>query len=137
MVFFPGGFPGRFPRQSPGGPPSRFPWLPGFPGQPGGGPNFPGGASNVPPPPQHMINQFQFLNQNPEQAQSFLQQQGGVTTFAAGCEGRWTIIFLRNGQVFLMYVLSTNVYGSTTGIIWPNFTFGSFPSSAIAAYSCF
>ncbi|CAL8895663.1 hypothetical protein C2W59_02040 [Bacillus pumilus] len=45
-------------------------------------------------------------------------------------------MFMRNGQVFLMYVLSSQPFGRTTGFIWPNFTFGSFPSSSILAYSC-
>ena len=137
MVNFPGGFPPRFPGGPPGpprppgppGPPGPFPWIPGQ----GIPPNNPGGLGN--PPPQ-LINQFNLLSQNPAQAQSLLQPQGGIETFAAGCDGRWTIILLRNGQLFLMYVLSSNVFGNTTGIIWPNFTLGSFPSSAISFYSC-
>jgi len=167
MVNFPGGFPGRFPggsssmpQRSPGGfpfpvippsssggflppvrppsspggfpPPGRPPGTPGFPGQ-----GIPGGAGNVPGPSRQVINQFNLLSQNPAQAQTLLQSPGEVTRFAAGCDGRWTIILLRNGQLFLMYVLSSNVYGNTMGIIWPNFTIGSFPSSAIAAYSCY
>ena len=155
MVNFPGGFPGRFPGGFPGRPPgppgpppgppgpppgppppprppSWFPWNPIGPGQ-----GFPGGAGNPPPPTSQVINQYQLLSRNPAQAQSLLQTQGGVATFAAGCNGRWTIILLRNGQLFLMYVISSNVVGNTVGIIWPNFTFGSFPSSSIAAYSCY
>ena len=132
---FPGGMPGRFPSGGQGGFPGGFPMPPGFPGQPSGRPPSPGGSATPPPPSQQMINQFQSLSRNPAQAQSMLQQ-GGVSTFAAGCDGRWTIILLRNGQLFLMYVLSASVTGNTTGIIWPNYTFGSFPSSAIAFYSC-
>ena len=144
----PGGFPGpgRFPGQGPGqGPIPGMPGIPGFPGQGGQGPGFPGqggpnrfpGGVGYPPPPQHLINQFNTYSQNPAQAQILLQRQGGgIQTFSAGCEGRWTIVLLRNGQLFLMYVISSSVFGNTFGIIWPNFTFGSFPSSAIAAYSC-
>lgn len=91
----------------------------------------------IPPPPPQLISRFQTFSQNPAQAQRMLQPQGGLTTFAAGCDGRWTIVLLRNGQLFLMYVFSSSVFGNTTGIIWPNFTFASFPSSAIAAYSCY
>ena len=147
------GFPGMpgFPGQGGQGPRPGFPGQgqgPGFPGQGGQGPGFPGfpgqggqgqGArpgAGYPPPPPHLINQFNTYSQNPAQAQLMLQSQGGIQTFAAGCEGRWTIVLLRNGQLFLMYVISSSVYGNTVGIIWPNFTFGSFPSSAIAAYSC-
>ena len=159
MVNFPGGFPGRFPGSSPsrppappgppgGGPPNRPPMPPGppagrppapprFPGQ-GFPPNtIPGGVGNPPPPPRELINEYNVLSQNPLQAQSRLQMQGDVARFAAGCDGRWTIILLRNGQLFLMYVLSSNVFGNTMGLIWPFFTFGSFPSSSIAAYSCY
>ncbi len=147
-----GGFPGGFPGGGQGGFPGGFPGggQGGFPGGfPGGGQGgfpggFPGGgqgqgSSTTPPPPsQQTINRYQSIRQNPAQAQSMLQQggQSGITRFAAGCDGRWTIVLLRNGQLFLMYVLSSNVTGNTTGIIWPNYTFGSFPSSAIAAYSC-
>ena len=161
MVNFPGGFPIRFPGGNQGVPPGRFPSPGGFPGRPGQGPDFPGGpgvpgqgpgfpggpgfgqggninpgGGGYPPPPQSIINQFNAYSQNPAQAQSLLQSQGGVQAFSAGCEGRWTIVLLRNGQLFLMYVISSSVFGNTVGIIWPNFTFGSFPSSAIAAYSC-
>ena len=146
MTFPPGGFPGGFRGGMPGGfpggqggfPGGGFPMPPGFPGQPGGGrppTPSPGGSATPPPPSQQMINQFQAASRNPAQAQSLLQQ-GGATRFAAGCDGRWTIVLLRNGQLFLMYVLSSSVTGNTTGIIWPNYTFGSFPSSAIASYSC-
>ena len=127
--------PGRPPM--PPGPPGRPPVPPRFPGQ-GLPPNtFPGGAGNPPPPPREVINEFNVLSQNPAQAQAMLQTQGDVARFAAGCDGRWTIILLRNGQLFLMYVLSSNVFGNTMGLIWPFFTFGSFPSSSIAAYSCY
>ncbi|WP_332649087.1 hypothetical protein [Lysinibacillus sp. 54212] len=135
----PGGFPGGFPGGGPGGFPGGFPGggPGGFPGGfPGGGPGSnQGGQVNPPPPSQQMIARYQYLNQNPAQAQSMLQPQG-VTTYAVGCDGRWTIVLLRNGQLLLMYVISANVSGNTTGIIWPNFTFASFPSSAILAYSC-
>ena len=158
MVNFPGGFPGRFPGSSPsrppappgppgGFPPSRPPMQPGPPGRQPAPPRFPGqgfppttipgGVSNPPPPPRELINEFNVLSQNPSQAPSRLQTHGDVTRFAAGCDGRWTIILLRNGQLFLMYVLSSNVFGNTMGLIWPFFTFGSFPSSSIAAYSCY
>lgn len=143
------GFPGGGPN-FPGGPGGR-PNPPGGPGFPGGGPNFPGGpdgrpnppggpgggSARPPSPPPQLINQFNYLQQNPTEASRMLQQQNNVQTFAAGCNGRWTIIRLWNGQLFLMYVLSTNVFGNTTGIIWPFFTFGSFPSSQIAFYQCF
>lgn len=136
---FPGGFPG--PGRFPGGTPGGFPGFPSTPSQPSNRPPNPSGSVTPPPPSQQTINQFQYLSQHPTQAQSMLLQQhgsqGGVTRFAAGCDGRWTTILLRNGQLFLMYVLSSNVTGNTTGIIWPNYTFGSFPSSAIAAYSCY
>lgn len=135
MVNFPGGFPGGFPGPPPGRPPGGPPRIPGFPSQPST--PTPGGMGNPPPPSPQMINRFQALNQNPAQAQSMLQPQGGITTFAAGCDGRWTIVLLRNGQLFLMYVFSSSVVGNTTGIIWPNFTFASFPSSSISAYSCY
>ena len=147
MVNFPGGFPIRFPGGNQGGQGPGFPGIPGFPGQ-GQGPGFPGfpgqggqgqgprPGAGYPPPPPHLINQFNTYSQNPAQAQLMLQSQGGIQTFSAGCEGRWTIVLLRNGQLFLMYVISSSVFGNTVGIIWPNFTFGSFPSSAIAAYSC-
>lgn len=164
MVNFPGGFPWQFPSNppmfppgfpgSPGGggnppmPRPTFPGggpnFPGGPGSPGGrpnppsGPGFPGGGSARPPsPPPQLINQYNYLQQNPSEASRMLQQQNDVQTFAAGCNGRWTIIRLWNGQIFLMYVLSTNIFGNTTGIIWPFFTFGSFPSSQIAFYQCF
>ena len=148
MVNFPGGFPNLpiFPPGFPGQP--GRPTSPGRPGFPGGGqgapgvPGFPGGgqgsgAGRPPAPPADVINQFNYLQQNPQESSRMLQQQSNVQTFAAGCNGRWTIIRLWNGQLFLMYVLSTNVFGNTTGLIWPFFTFGSFPSSQIAFYQCF
>lgn len=149
MTNFPGGFPGQNPGGFPNPSPGNF-TLPD-PGRrgggtspplwprpmPGGRPNFPGGPSIPAPPPEQLINRFQYLRQNPTQAVNMLQPQGDFQTFAAGCDGRWTIIRLWNGQLFLMFVLSTNVFGNTTGIIWPNFTFGSFPSSQIAYYQCF
>ena len=135
MVNFPGGFPGGPPPPGPGRPPGGP--SPPRPGRPPGGPPPPGGMGNPPPPPPQLINRFQTFNQNPALAQSMLQPQGGISTFAAGCDGRWTIVLLRNGQLFLMYVFSSSVVGNTTGIIWPNFTFASFPSSSIAAYSCY
>lgn len=144
MVNFPGWFPpgfpgggGNFPRPRPNFP-GGGPSFPGGRPTPPSEPGFPGGGSARPPsPPPQLINQFNYLQQNPEETSRMLQQQNNVQTFAAGCNGRWTIIRLWNGQLFLMYVLSTNVYGNTTGIIWPFFTFGSFPSSQIAFYQCF
>lgn len=125
-------FPGWQGPNFPGGP--NFPWGgPNFPG----GPNIPGGPATPPPPPEQLVSRFQYLRQNPSQAENMLQQQEDFRTFAAGCDGRWTIIRLWNGQLFLMFVMSTSVFGNTTGIIWPNFTFGSFPSSQIASYTCF
>lgn len=125
--------------------------FPGFPGA-GGGPVFPGPGSfpgmggfpgggqstegQPPAPSQQILSKFQQLNQNPSQAQGLLLSQGGATTFGVGCNRRWTIILLKNGQIFLMFVLSANPFGSTTGWIWPGFSFASFPSSRIAAYSC-
>lgn len=156
MVNFPGGFPWQPPSNRPGSQPG-FPGPPGgsspqpqrprpnFPGGgsifPGGGPNIPGGpgqqSGNPAPPPPQVISQFNYLQQNPTEANRMLQQQSNARSFAAGCNGRWTIIQLWNGQLFLMFVFSTNFLGNTTGIIWPNFTFGSFPSSQIAFYQCF
>ena len=98
MVNFPGGFPGG------------FTGLPGFPSQSGRPPtNNPGGFGNPPPPSRQTIDQFQSLSQNPAQAQSMLYPSG-PNTFAVGCEGRWTTVLLRNGQLFLMYVFSTNLF---------------------------
>nr|MDH3176967.1 hypothetical protein [Bacillus pumilus] len=92
------------------------------------------------PPPQHIVSQYQQALSQPQSMQSLISGQTGggqqLVQFAAGCNRRWTIVFMRNGQVFLMYVLSSQPFGRTTGFIWPNFTFGSFPSSSILAYSC-
>lgn len=132
MVNFPGGFPGRFPGNSPFFPPN----FPMQPNRPGGQPT-PGRQSGPGAPPPHIINQFNSLQQNPTNAPAMLRRQNDFQTFAVGCEGRWTIVQLWNGQLFLMFVLSTNIFGQTTGIIWPNFTFASFPSSQIAFYQCF
>lgn len=116
----------------------------GFPGLPFGGTGQgqgAGGQSVPPAPPQHIISQYQQAVSQPQSMQPLIagQSVGGsqqTVQFAAGCNRRWTIVFLRNGQVFLMYVLSSQPFGRTTGFIWPNFTFGSFPSSSILAYSC-
>lgn len=124
-------FPGGFPWGMPGIP--GIPGMPGIPGVPGGVPG-PGGGSAPPPPSAQIVNQYQYLVQNPSQAQNMLQQ--GVGTYAVGCDNRWTIVLLRNGQLFLMYVTSASAFGNTTGWIWPAMTFGSFPSSSILFYSC-
>lgn len=114
----------------------------GFPGFPiGGGGTGPGSSGSAPPaPPQHIVSQYQQALSQPQSMQSLISGQTGggqqLVQFAAGCNRRWTIVFMRNGQVFLMYVLSSQPFGRTTGFIWPNFTFGSFPSSSILAYSC-
>ncbi|QGX65914.1 hypothetical protein GPA07_10845 [Bacillus sp. ms-22] len=123
-----------------------IPQVGGFPSLPiGGGGTGPGqgsGGQSIPPaPPQHIISQYQQAVSQPQSMQPLIAGQsvgGGPQTvqFAAGCNRRWTIVFLRNGQVFLMYVISSQPFGRTTGFIWPNFTFGSFPSSSILAYSC-
>ncbi|WP_423059557.1 hypothetical protein [Bacillus safensis] len=90
---------------------------------------------------KHIISQYQQALSQPQSMQSLISGQGvggghQTVQFAAGCNRRWTIVLLRNGQVFLMFVLSSQPFGRTTGFIWPNFTFGSFPSSSILAYSC-
>ncbi|MFS0654869.1 hypothetical protein [Bacillus sp. 179-C3.3 HS] len=99
-----------------------------------------GGQSAPPAPSPQILSQYQQAVSQPQSMQSLISQQsiGGQQTvqFAAGCNRRWTIVFLRNGQVLLMFVLSSQPFGRTTGFIWPNFTFGSFPSSRILAYSC-
>ncbi len=133
-------------RQVQGWPSLPIPQVGGFPGLPiGGGGTGPGqgsgGQSAPPAPSQYIISQYQQAVSQPQSMQSLISGQsvsGGQQTvqFAAGCNRRWTIVFLRNGQVFLMYVLSSQPFGRTTGFIWPNFTFGSFPSSSILAYSC-
>lgn len=118
--------------QTPGGVPS----VPGFPAPGGGaGAGLPPGIS--PPPPQ-LLSSFQQLAQSPAQAQNFAAQQSaqGVTTFAAGCQNRWTLIVTRTFNVFLMYVTSTNPFGYTEGFIFPTYAFGRFPSSVILWYSC-
>ncbi|MED1461572.1 hypothetical protein [Bacillus safensis] len=133
-------------RQMQGFPSIGIPSGGGFPGFPiGGGGTLPGqgsgGHSAPPAPPQHIISQYQQALSQPQSMQSFLFGHGAggghqAVQFAAGCNRRWTIVLLRNGQVFLMFVLSSQPFGRTTGFIWPNFTFGSFPSSSILAYSC-
>ncbi|TDU15850.1 hypothetical protein AIDNDMCJ_06020 [Bacillus safensis] len=133
-------------RQMQGFPSIGIPSGGGFPGFPiGGGGTLPGqgsgGHSAPPAPPQHIISQYQQALSHPQSMQSFISGQGvggghQTVQFAAGCNRRWTIVLLRNGQVFLMFVLSSQPFGRTTGFIWPNFTFGSFPSSSILAYSC-
>ncbi|TQR26450.1 hypothetical protein [Bacillus safensis] len=127
-------------RQMQGWPSSSFPQTGGFPGFPIGGGQGSGGQSAPPAPPQHIISQYQQALSQPQSMQSLISAQsaGGhqAVHFAAGCNRRWTLVFLRNGQVFLMFVLSSQPFGRTTGFIWPNFTFGSFQSSSILAYSC-
>ena len=133
-------------RQMQGFPSVGIPQGGGFPGFPvGGGGTWPGqgsgGHSAPPAPPQHIISQYQQALSQPQSMQSLISGHGvggghQTVQFAAGCNRRWTIVLLRNGQVFLMYILSSQPFGRTTGFIWPNFTFGSFPSSSILAYSC-
>ncbi|MFE5472656.1 hypothetical protein [Bacillus safensis] len=132
-------------RQMQGFPSVGIPQGGGFPGFPMGGGTLPGqgtgGQSAPPAPPQHIISQYQQALSQPQSMQSLISGHGvggghQTVQFAAGCNRRWTIVLLRNGQVFLMYILSSQPYGRTTGFIWPNFTFGSFPSSSILAYSC-
>ncbi|UHA72191.1 hypothetical protein [Paenibacillus sp. 481] len=136
----------------PGIPGTGIPGIPGVPGTTPGTPGVPpgtggtpgaGGAGTPTPPPQQLIVKFQQLSSNPAAVQSFASQhqvQGvagaPIAQFAAGCRGRWTIIITRNFEVFLMFITSTNPVGSTTGFIWPTFSFGSFPSSNIAVYDC-
>ena len=135
--FFPGGMiPGS------GTFPGGFPGFPGFPSgipgsgtSPGGFPGFPGsGGSQAPSPSAQIVNKYQYLVQNPSQAQGTLGGTPGIG--GVGCDGRWTIVLLKNGQLFLMFVISANAAGNTTGLIWPAITFGSFPTSSILAYSC-
>ncbi|MFJ5963251.1 hypothetical protein [Bacillus sp. NPDC093026] len=133
-------------RQVLGLPSLPIPQVGGFPVLPIGGGGIGagqglGGQSPPPAPSQNILAQYQQAVSQPQSMQPLISQQsvsGGQQTvqFAAGCNRRWTIVFLRNGQVFLMYVLSSQPFGRTTGFIWPNFTFGSFPSSSILAYSC-
>lgn len=112
-------------------PPSSLPG--GIPGSGTDGFQGVGGQVNT-PPPSEMIQTYNYLMQNPAQAQSILQQEG--TTYAVGCDGRWTIVLLKNGFIFLMYVTSADPYGNTSGIIFPAYTFGSFPTESILMYSC-
>lgn len=119
----------------PGGTPS----IPGVPSPPGGGTGT-GLPQNITPPPPQLLSSFQQLSQSPSQVQGFVQQQQstqGVTTFAAGCQNRWTLIITRTFNVFLMYVTSTNPFGFTQGFIYPTYSFGTFPSSVILWYTCF
>ncbi|MNO91967.1 hypothetical protein D3C76_835280 [compost metagenome] len=118
--------------------PSGVPSMPGIPA-PGVGPGV-GLPPGITPPPPQLLGTFQQLSQSPSQVQSFVSQYPspqGVTTFAAGCQNRWTIIVTRTFNVFLMYVTSTNPFGFTQGFIFPTYSFGSFPSSVILWYSCF
>jgi len=134
-----GGFPGFPGGGFPGFPGGGFPGFPGggFPGFPGGGGTPGAGGSTPPPPSPQILNLFQSASQNPAQAQAMLQPPGGAQTYAAvGCNGRWTIILLRNFQLILMYVTSANPVGNTEGIIFPTYSFGSFPSANILAYRC-
>lgn len=118
---------------TPGGAPSTF----GIPG-PGGGPGA-GLPPGITPPPPQLLSAFQQLSQSPSQVQSFVFQQPtqGVTTFAAGCQNRWTLIVTRTFNVFLMFVTSANPFGFTQGFIFPTFSFATFPSSVILRYTCF
>lgn len=118
--------------------PGGGPFTPGFPSAPGGGPGA-GLPPGITPPPPQLLSSFQQLSQSPYQVQSFLYQYPaqGVTPFAAGCQNRWTLIVTRTFNVFLMYVTFTNPFGFTQGFIFPTYSFGSFPSSAILWYTCF
>ena len=142
---FPGGnnmpsLPSGWPTGLPSGWPGSNAGNPAPPtGTPGTGQPSSGGA---PPPPQDAINAYQFLMQNPSQASDFLSPgtwvgSGGATTFGVGCDRRWTIMRLRNGQLILMWVITANAFGNTTGFLFPSFTFSSFPTSSIAAYRCY
>ena len=133
-----------FPSGLPGGLPSGWPGSnTGFPAPPTSTPGTgQPGSGSAPPPSQDAISTFQYLSQNPSQAQNFLTPgtwtgTGGATTFGVGCDGRWTIMRLRNGQIILMWVLNANAFGNTTGFLFPSFTFSSFPTSSIAAYKCY
>ena len=136
------GFPSNLPTGLPSGWPSSNPGFPAPPiGTPGTGQP---GSGGTPPPSQNAINTFQFLTQNPSQAQNFLTAgtwagSGGATAtpYGVGCDGRWTIMLLRNGQVVLMWVIRANAFGNTTGFLFPSFTFSSFPTSSISAYKCY
>lgn len=144
----PGGgpFTPGFPSAPGGGPftpgfpsgPGGGPFTPGFPSGPGGGPGV-GLPQGITPPPPQLLSSFQQLSQFPSQVQSFVFQQPpqGITTFAAGCQNRWTLIVTRNFNVFLMFVTSTSPFGFTEGFLFPTFAFGRFPSSIILWYSCF
>ena len=81
----------------------------GFLGLIGGGGTWPGqgsgGHSAPPAPPQHIISQYQQALSQPQSMQSLISGQGvggghQTVQFAAGCNRRWTIVLLRNGQVF-------------------------------------
>jgi len=136
-------------RQFPGLPNLPFP-IPGWPntntgmpGAPTGMPGTGGGSptGGTPPPSQNTINMYQYLLQNPSKGQEVLTSgtwvgSGTGTTFGVGCDRRWTIMLLNNGRYVLMWVLTASAFGNTTGIIFPAFTFASFPTSSILAYSC-
>ncbi|WP_455676047.1 hypothetical protein [Pradoshia sp.] len=129
----------------------NWPGLPtGWPGSNAGttfpSPGMPGTGqpSNVgaPPPSQEAINAYQSLMQNPSQVQQVLTSGtwvggGGAAVYGVGCDGRWTIMLLRNGQIVLMWVISASAFGNTTGLLFPAFTFSSFPTSSILAYKCY
>lgn len=111
--------------------------MPGIPA-PGGVPGA-GLPPGVTPPPPQLLGAFQQLAQSPAQVQSFVSQYPtqGITTLAAGCQNRWTLIVTRTFNVFLMYVTSTNPFGFTQGFVFPTYSFGRFPSSVILWYTCF
>ncbi|MEH7790429.1 hypothetical protein V7358_13660 [Bacillus pumilus] len=96
-------------------------------------PTHPTTTSPIPP---HIMSQYQTLVKNPSLATSSLVQGAPGQGYAVGCEKKWTIVYVKSGQIFLMYVLSTNLFGNTTGIIYPTYSFGSFPTSEIVAYLC-
>ncbi|AQS44194.1 hypothetical protein P9G40_19315 [Bacillus velezensis] len=103
-----------------------LPSLPGIGGQ----------QQQVPSVPSHIMSEYQNIVNNPTSAQHILHHGGLGQGYAVGCDMKWTIIQLKTGQVFLMFVFSASATGNTTGIIFPAFTFGSFPTSSILAYKC-
>ncbi|WP_061571769.1 hypothetical protein [Bacillus atrophaeus] len=94
-----------------------------------------GSQQQTPAIPGHLMTEYQNLVKNPSAAQHMLHGGPGQG-YAVGCDMKWTIVLLKNGHLFLMFVFSASPTGNTTGIIFPSFTFGSFPTSSILAYKC-
>lgn len=88
--------------------------------------------------PPALIQKYFALKGNPAAIQ---QEMAKPKNYAAGCEGRPTLIitinpFLKVPNVFLMLVISSDPFGYTTGVLFPTGTFGKFPTSSIIYYDC-